>query len=91
MNEDTLLSITGISVADVDAATGAVKITVSVANAVTVRVRDVPLATVTQSFSLTVANTNDGPPLRRLRSRRRSRMRPTAMKSKPQIQTPAAR
>ena len=32
VNEDTLLSITGISVADVDAAAGAVKITVSVAN-----------------------------------------------------------
>ena len=32
VNEDTLLSITGISVADVDAATGAVKITMSVAN-----------------------------------------------------------
>ena len=31
VNEDTLLSITGISVADVDAATGAVKITMSVA------------------------------------------------------------
>ena len=32
VNEDTLLSITGISVADVDVATGAVKITMSVAN-----------------------------------------------------------
>ena len=32
VNEDTLLSITGISVADVDAATGAVKITMSVAS-----------------------------------------------------------
>ena len=31
VNEDTLLSITGISVADVDAASGAVKITMSVA------------------------------------------------------------
>ena len=31
VDEDTLLSITGISVADVDAATGAVKITMSVA------------------------------------------------------------
>ncbi|MBM4093274.1 MAG: choice-of-anchor D domain-containing protein, partial [Planctomycetes bacterium] len=34
VNEDTLLAITGISVADVDAGTGAVKIIVSVANGV---------------------------------------------------------
>ena len=66
VNEDTLLSITGISVADVDAATGAVKITISVASGrltlaqvtgLTFTVGD-GTSDATMTFTGTVANVN---------------------------------